>query len=138
MASTHRWIRRFGLTATVGCVAGALSVGPVLAATGTGSGTPDLIFATSEIAQVMLSIAAVSFAVLAARSYGGEIGKAIYVAAGGVITFGTWQLLNGASQLLQLERPPASVGSTVNLVVTILLLAGFYMLYETISGHSTT
>jgi len=138
MASTRRWSRRFGLTVALGFVAGTGSVGSALAATGAGPERPDLLFATSEIAQVMLSIAAVSFAILAARSYGGEIGKAIYLAAGGVIIFGTWQLLNGASQLLQLQRPPASAGSTVNLIVTILLLAGFYMLYETINNHSAS
>lgn len=137
MTSTNRWIRQFGLTVALSCVGGTAAVGSAVAASGAGSAQPDILFATSEIAQVMLSIAAVSFAILAARSYGGEIGKAIYLAAGGVIIFGTWQLLNGASQLLQLQRPPAGVGSTVNLIVTILLLAGFYMLYETISSHTT-
>jgi len=101
------------------------------------STTPDILLATSEIAQVMLSIAAVSFAILTARLYGGEIGKAIYTVSGGVILFSTWQLLNGASQLLAIQRPPATFGSTINLIVTILLLAGFYMLYETINGAMT-
>lgn len=138
MARTNGTVRRSALAVVFGWVASTLAATPAFGATGTRSGVPDLVFATSEIAQVLLSIAAVSFAILAARAYGGEIGKAIYIAAGGVIVFGTWQLLNGASQLLQLQRPPASVGSTVNLIVTILLLAGFYMLYETITGHATT
>jgi hypothetical protein len=97
---------------------------------------PDLIFATSEIAQVLLSIAAVSFAVLAARAYGGEIGKAIYAAGAGVIIFGSWQLVHAAAGLMALQRPPAAADSSVYLMVTVLLLAGFYMLYETISQHS--
>ena len=101
------------------------------------SGESDVFFATSEIAQVMLSIAAVSFAVLAARLYGGEIGKAIYTVSGGVILFSTWQMLNVGSQLLQWESPPASLTSTINLIVTVLLLAGFYMLYETVNNATT-
>lgn len=122
------------LSATVMSVA---MVQPALGATTEGKAARDLFFATSEIAQVMLSIAAVSFAVLAARAYGGEIGKAIYVASGGVIIFGIWQLIAAIARLLALQRPPVRVGSTVNLLVTVLLLAGFYMLYETISGHAT-
>lgn len=101
------------------------------------STNPDIFIATSEIAQVMLSVGAVSFAILAARLYGGEIGKAIYTISGGVILFSTWQLLHGASQLLAIQRPPAGFDSTINLIVTILLLAGFYMLYETINGAMT-
>jgi hypothetical protein len=97
---------------------------------------PELLFATSEIAQVLLSIAAVSFAVLSARAYGGEIGNAIYVAGAGVIIFGTWQLVHAAAGLLALDRPPAAADSSVYLMVTILLLAGFYMLYETMHRHS--
>jgi len=112
-------------------------VQPALGATTEGTAASDLFFATSEIARVMLSIAAVSFAVLAARAYGGEIGKAIYVASGGVIIFGTWQLIAAIARLLALQRPPVRVGSTVNLLVTVLLLAGFYMLYETIRDHTT-
>jgi hypothetical protein len=141
MAHTNRRIRKVGLTMGVGCLATAFAAGTAMGAPGAPalqSGGPDFFFATSEIAQVLLSIAAVSFAVLAARLYGGEIGKAIYTVSGGVIVFSTWQLLNGASQLLQVQRPPASVGSTINLIVTILLLAGFYMLYETINGATTT
>lgn len=138
MAHTNRRVRRVGAALVVGCVASAVAVTPVAASpVGLQTGGPNLFFATSEIAQVMLSIAAVSFAVLAARMYGGEIGKAIYTVSGGVILFSTWQLLNGASQLLQWQRPPAGVGSTIHLIVTILLLAGFYMLYETISGATT-
>lgn len=138
MAHTNRGVRRVGVTLVVGCVASAVAVGQAAASpAGLQTGGPNLFLATSEIAQVMLSIAAVSFAVLAARMYGGEIGKAIYTVSGGVILFSTWQLLNGASQLLQWQRPPAGVGSTINLIVTILLLAGFYMLYETISGATT-
>ena len=120
-----------------GCVASAVAAGTAMGAPAAQSGDPNIVFATSEIAQVMLSIGAVSFAVLAARLYGGEIGKAIYTVSGGVILFSTWQLLNGASQLAQLEQPPAQVGSTINLIVTILLLAGFYMLYETINGATS-
>lgn len=116
-------------------VAGGIAVGALLAAESYNSEAGELVFITSEIAQVMLSIAAVSFAIMAARAYGGEIGKAIYIASGGVIIFGAWQLLNAMTRLLALSEPPVRVGSTVNLVVTILLMAGFYMLYETISGH---
>ena len=97
---------------------------------------PELVFATSEIAQVLLSIAAVSFAVLAARAYGGEIGNAIYVAGAGVIVFGTWQLVHAAAGLMAVEKPSPAVDSSVYLMVTILLLAGFYMLYETMNRHS--
>ncbi|QLH82760.1 hypothetical protein [Halosimplex pelagicum] len=121
-----------------GTVAGATVAGTALGAPVIQSESPDFFLATSEIAQVLLSIGAVSFAVLAARLYGGEIGKAIYTVSGGVILFSTWQLLNGASQLAQIQGPPPRFGSTVNLVVTILLLAGFYMLYETISSATTT
>jgi hypothetical protein len=128
-------LRATSSVAVVGVVTAATS-GSALAVEATGSSTTDLVFATSEIAQVILSIAAVSFAILAARAYGGEIGKAIYIASGGVVIFGSWQLLNAMSQLLELSRPPIGVGSTVNLVVTILLMAGFYLLYETISGHT--
>lgn len=110
-----------------------MAVGSAMGAQTAPSGNPDLLLATSEIAQVMLSIAAVSFAILTARLYGGEIGKAIYTVSGGVILFSSWQLLNGASQLFAIQRPPARFGSTINLIVTILLLAGFYMLYETIN-----
>lgn len=119
-----------------GGIASTVLVGTALGAQ-TAPPEPDIVIATSEIAQVMLSIAAVSFAIIAARLYGGEIGKAIYTVSGAVIVFSSWQLLNGASQLVQLQRPPAEVGSTVNLIVTILLLAGFYMLYETINGATT-
>lgn len=105
------------------------------AAAQTAAESPGLFFATSEIAQVILSITAVSFVVLAARAYGGEVGKALFVVGGGVIVFATWQLLAGATQLLRLQQPPTSAGSVVNLVVTILLLAGFYMLYETTGEH---
>jgi len=134
MVPSTRLARAGGIAVVLGCVGSAVAVGPAMGATGGQAGEADIVFATSEIAQVMLSIAAVSFAILAARLYGGEIGKAIYIVSGGVILFSTWQLLNGASRLAQLEAPPAQVGSTVNLVVTILLLAGFYMLYETIHG----
>jgi hypothetical protein len=101
------------------------------------SGDPGVYFATSELAQVMLSIGAVSFAVLAARIYGGEIGKAIFTVSGGVILFSTWQLLNVGSRLLQWQSPPPALSSTINLVVTVLLLAGFYMLYETVNSATT-
>jgi len=137
MAQRKRVLRRSGFTVLAGCLASTVLVGPVLGAPVGQSESPDLFFATSEIAQVMLSIGAVSFAVLAARLYGGEIGKAIYTVSGGVILFSTWQLLNGASQLAQVEGPPAEFGSTINLMVTILLLAGFYMLYETLNGATT-
>jgi len=115
-------------------VAGVVFVGPAAAQT-TASEGAGLFVATSEIAQVLLSIMAVSFVVLAARAYGGEIGKALLVVGGGVIIFATWQLLAGAAQLLRLQQPPAGASSFINLVVTILLLAGFYMLYETTRGH---
>lgn len=139
MAHTTRWVHRVGATVVAGGVASAVAIGTAAAAPAgvVQAGSPGFFFATSEIAQVLLSIAAVSFAVLAARMYGGEIGKAIYTVSGGVVVFSVWQLLNGASQLLQLQQPPTSVGSTVNLIVTILLLAGFYMLYETIDGVTT-
>jgi hypothetical protein len=110
---------------------------PALAqAGGTGSGGPGFWYATSLIAQVMLSIGAVGFVVQAARAYGGEIGKALYVAGGGVIVFAVWRLLDGAVKILALEQPPGSIESAVYLVSTALLLAGFYMLWETISDHS--
>ena len=134
MSRMQRRLRRGGLAVSTSCVGGVLAVGSAMGAPAAQLGNPDILLATSEIAQVMLSIAAVSFAVLTARLYGGEIGKAIYTVSGGVILFSTWQLLNGASQLLAIQRPPASFGSTINLIVTILLLAGFYMLYETING----
>jgi len=138
MAQMKRVIRRSGVAVLAGCLASTVAVGPALGAPAGQSSSPDLFFATSEIAQVMLSIGAVSFAVMAARLYGGEIGKAIYTVSGGVILFSTWQLLNGASQLAQVDGPPAEFGSTINLMVTILLLAGFYMLYETLNGATTT
>jgi lipopolysaccharide export LptBFGC system permease protein LptF len=78
----------------------------------------------------MLSIGAVGFVVQAARAYGGEI------AGGGVVVFAVWRLLDGASQILNWQRPPSSVESAVYLVATALLLAGFYMLWETMSGHA--
>ncbi|MEF8783050.1 MAG: hypothetical protein V5A39_09580 [Haloarculaceae archaeon] len=136
MASTKRLLYRSAVTLTIGCLGSAVAVGPAMG-TPLQASEPDLFFATSEIAQVMLSIGAVSFAVLAARLYGGEIGKAIYTVSGGVILFSTWQLLNGASQLLQWQSPPASLASTINLIVTVLLLAGFYMLYDTINSATT-
>ncbi|WP_152436490.1 hypothetical protein [Halosimplex carlsbadense] len=138
MTHTNRLLRRTGLAVLGGTAVGSTVAGTAMGAPVVQSQSPDIFFATSEIAQVMLSIAAVSFAVLAARMYGGEIGKAIYTVSGGVILFSTWQLLNGASQLAQIQGPPARFGSTVNLVVTILLLAGFYMLYETINSATTT
>jgi hypothetical protein len=138
MTHTKRLLRRAGLAVIGGTAAGAAVTGTAMGAPAAQTATPDFFLATSEIAQVLLSIGAVSFAVLAARMYGGEIGKAIYTVSGGVILFSTWQLLNGASQLAQIRGPPARFGSTVNLVVTILLLAGFYMLYETISSATTT
>jgi hypothetical protein len=84
----------------------------------------------------MLSIGAVGFVVQAARAYGGEIGKALYVAGGGVIVFAVWRLLDGAVKILNLQSPGESIESTVYLVTTALLLAGFYMLWETMSEHS--
>lgn len=138
MAHTTRRRRRTGLGVIAGCVGGFVAVGTAMGAPTGGAENPDLIFATSEIAQVLLSIGAVSFAILAARLYGGEIGKAIYTVSVGVILFSTWQLLNGASQLAQVQGPPPQFGSTVNLMVTILLLAGFYMLYETINEATAT
>jgi hypothetical protein len=126
--------RRLALGSLVALVAGVVLAGPAAAQPAAG-GDPGLFFATSEIAQVLLSIAAVSFVVLAARAYGGEIGKALFVVGGGVIVFATWQLLAGAAQLLRLQQPPASAGSVVNLLVTVLLMAGFYMLYETTTEH---
>jgi len=135
-ARRHLW--RGGCIAILAGVGSAVAVGSAMGASTGQAAETDIIFATSEIAQVLLSIAAVSFAILAARLYGGEIGKAIYIVSGGVILFSSWQLLNGASQLAALQTPPAEVGSTVNLIVTILLLAGFYMLYETINSATTT
>jgi hypothetical protein len=140
MTNERSGVRKGVLGAVSIALVGVLFVGTALAAPAGGaseSSSPGLIFATSEIAQVMLSVGAVGFVILSARAYGGEIGKALYVAGGGVIIFATWQLLHGASRILQLQRPPENVGSAINLVVTVLLLAGFYMLYETIHGHST-
>lgn len=133
----ERPLQKSGIVLLLGSAGSLVAVGPVLGATGAEADQTSIFFATSEIAQVMLSIAAVSFAILAARLYGGEIGKAIYTVSGGVILFSIWQLLNGASNLVQVQSPPAQVGSTVNLIVTVLLLAGFYMLYETIHGATT-
>jgi len=111
---------------------------PALAQSGvSGASKPGLWYATSLIAQVMLSIGAVGFVVQSARAYGGEIGKALYVAGGGVVVFAVWRLLDGATKILNMEQPPGSVESTVYLVATALLLAGFYMLWETMSGHPT-
>ncbi|AQL42509.1 hypothetical protein BV210_07195 [Halorientalis sp. IM1011] len=110
---------------------------PALAQSGAGgSGGPGFWYATSLIAQVMLSIGAVGFVVQAARAYGGEIGKALYVAGGGVIVFAVWRLLDGAVKIMDLQTPGESIESTVYLVTTALLLAGFYMLWETMSEHS--
>jgi len=133
----QRQMRRVALAVSPSCIGGVFGVGSAMGAQTAQPGSPDIFLATSEIAQVMLSIAAVSFAILTARLYGGEIGKALYTVSGGVILFSTWQLLNGASQLLALQRPPARFGSIINLIVTVLLLAGFYMLYETINGVMT-
>ncbi|MFB6083782.1 MAG: hypothetical protein ABEJ94_06010 [Halorientalis sp.] len=119
------------------CVASLAFTGPALAQSGAGgSGGPGLWYATSLIAQVMLSIGAVGFVVQAARAYGGEIGKALYVAGGGVIVFAVWRLLDGAVKIMNLRAPGESIESTVYLVTTALLLAGFYMLWETMSEHS--
>ncbi len=137
MGDMNRSLRTGLLTGVLACVGSTVAVGSAMAAPIGQTGETGIMFATSEIAQVMLSIAAVSFAILAARLYGGEIGKAIYTVSGGVILFSTWQLLNGASKLIYLQAPPAQIGSTINLIVTILLLAGFYMLYETINGATT-
>jgi len=136
MAHMRRMLYRSAAALTLGCIGSVVAVGPAMGAP-LQSSEPDLFFATSEIAQVMMSIGAVGFAVLAARLYGGEIGKAIYTVSGAVVIFSTWQLLHGASQLLQWQSPPASMASTINLVVTILLLAGFYMLYETVNNATT-
>jgi hypothetical protein len=137
--SGHRWVRAVVLTVLAG--AGSLVfAGPALAegvaGAASGSSGPGLLRATSLIAQVMLSIGAVGFVVQAARAYGGEIGKALYVAGGGVVVFAIWRLLDGASQIMNLQRPPGSIESAVYLLVTALLLAGFYMLYDTMSGHA--
>ncbi|MFD1586135.1 hypothetical protein ACFR9U_04010 [Halorientalis brevis] len=133
-----RLARNLGLTVCLVCVGSVAFTTPALAQTGaSGTEEPGLWYATSLIAQVMLSIGAVGFVVQAARAYGGEIGKALYVAGGGVIVFAVWRLLDGATQILSLERPPGSVESAVYLVATALLLAGFYMLWETMSSHST-
>jgi hypothetical protein len=119
------------------CIASVAFTTPALAQSGgAGSGGPDFWYATSLIAQVMLSIGAVGFVVQAARAYGGEIGKALYVAGGGVIVFAVWRLLDGAVKILDLQSPGESIESTVYLVTTALLLAGFYMLWETMSEHS--
>src|SRR6056297_1018262 len=107
MPRMQRRLRRGGLAVIAICIGGGSAVGPAMGAPVAQSTTPDILLATSEIAQVMLSIAAVSFAILTARLYGGEIGKAIYTVSGGVILFSTWQLLHGASQLLAIQRPPA-------------------------------
>jgi hypothetical protein len=128
--------RALGLAVGVVCAVSILTA-PALAQSAGGSSDPGLFFATSEIAQVMLSIGAVAFVIQAARAYGGEIGRALYVAGGGVILFAIWRLLEGASRLLDLQRPPSSIGSAVYLIVTVLLLAGFYMLYDTMSGRTT-
>lgn len=136
--SGHRWVRAVVLTALAG-VASVVFVGPALAQQSAGAGGssgPGLLRATSLIAQVMLSIGAVGFVIQSARAYGGEIGKALYVAGGGVVVFAVWRLLDGASQILNLQRPPGSIESAVYLLVTALLLAGFYMLYDTMSGHT--
>jgi hypothetical protein len=138
MTSLRDSLRPLVLTAAVAGLSSVCYAGPALAASASGGGgdAPSLLVATSEIAQVMLSIGAVAFVLQAARAYGGEIGKALYVAGGGVIIFAVWRLLHGASSLLQLRQPPANVGSVVYLLVTMLLLAGFYMLYDTMSEHS--
>jgi hypothetical protein len=117
-------------------VAGVAFAAPAVAQTGAASGSPGLWYATSLIAQVMLSIGAVGFVVQAARAYGGEIGKALYVAGGGVIVFAVWRLLDGAVKIMDLQSPGESIESAVYLVTTALLLAGFYMLWETMSEHS--
>ena len=136
-----RNVGRSTLTGALGlgllCVATVAFAGPALAQPETtGSEAPGFWYATSLIAQVMLSIGAVGFVVQAARAYGGEIGKALYVAGGGVVVFAVWRLLDGAVKILSLKSPPGSIESTVYLVSTALLLAGFYMLWETMSGHS--
>jgi hypothetical protein len=136
MTSTRDRFRLLVLTSVVACLSSVVFVGPALGAPADGGDSPSLLIATSEIAQVMLSIGAVAFVIQAARAYGGEIGQALYVAGGGVIIFAIWRLLHGASSLLQLRQPPANVGSVVYLLVTMLLLAGFYMLYDTMSEHS--
>jgi hypothetical protein len=136
MTSLRDRLRPLVLTVAVAGLSSVCYAGPALAAPAGGSDAPSLLVATSEIAQVMLSIGAVAFVLQAARAYGGEIGKALYVAGGGVIIFAVWRLLHGASSLLQLRQPPANVGSVVYLLVTMLLLAGFYMLYDTMSDHS--
>lgn len=136
MSETDRWGQPVRLMAAIGIAVAALLVATTQIEVTADPSNPDLVFATSEIAQVLLSIAAVSFAVLAARAYGGEIGKAIYVAGAGVIIFGSWQLVHAAAGLMALQRPPAAADSSVYLMVTVLLLAGFYMLYETISQHA--
>ncbi len=137
MTDTQQLDQPLKVTAAVGIVAAVCLVVITQIDVMADPSNPDLVFATSEIAQVLLSIAAVSFAVLAARAYGGEIRKAIYVAGAGVIIFGSWQLLHAAAGLMALQRPPAAADSGVNLMVTVLLLSGFYMLYETMSRHST-
>jgi len=136
MNRTNRLLYRSAVTLTLCWIGSTVAVGSAMGSP-LQSGDPDMYFATSELAQVMLSIGAVSFAVLAARMYGGEIGKAIYTVSGGVVLFSTWQMLNVGSELLQWQRPPASLTSTINLIVTVLLLAGFYMLYETVNSATT-
>lgn len=119
------------------CIASVALTAPALAQSGSvEAGGLSFWYATSLIAQVMLSIGAVGFVVQAARAYGGEIGKALYVAGGGVIVFAVWRLLDGAVKILDLQSPGESIESTVYLVTTALLLAGFYMLWETMSEHS--
>jgi hypothetical protein len=118
-------------------MASVVFTAPVLAQSGSaGTGGPSFWYVTSLIAQVMLSIGAVGFVVQAARAYGGEIGKALYVAGGGVIVFAVWRLLDGAVKIMDLQSPGESIESAVYLVTTALLLAGFYMLWETMSEHS--
>lgn len=130
-------VRSLGLTLCFASLGSVAFAAPALAQNAAGASKPGLWYATSLIAQVMLSIGAVGFVVQAARAYGGEIGKALYVAGGGVVVFAVWRLLDGASQILNMQRPPGSVESAVYLVATALLLAGFYMLWETMSSHST-
>lgn len=136
MLNTDSWERPVGMMVGVGIVMLGLLVAATRVDVVANPTDPELVFATSEIAQVLLSIAAVSFAVLAARAYGGEIGNAIYVAGSGVIIFGSWQLVHAAAGLLALDRPSAAADSSVYLMVTVLLLAGFYMLYETMHRHA--
>lgn len=137
MADTDRLNQPVRMTAAIGLAVVVLFAAMTQIDVTADPSNPELVFATSEIAQVLLSIAAVSFAVLAARAYGGEIGSAIYVAGAGVIIFGTWQLVHAAAGLMAAPRPSPAADSSVYLMVTVLLLAGFYMLYETMNRHST-